>query len=186
MSHARTSDFISFLPLVPERQTQNNSRNLATHQFHSLAANNKQVIVKHHLPTAKTNTYSLCRNSGGKSRRILDLLVVFFILLGNETLCSNSDAASRENINFMYPLLKNKPAPLQGLTCLQCPAACEICARVIHHSRSSEVVGNPCRDSIWTFYYACNILKPSGFEQTTYFVTLFMTLVSDSYTRTAL
>lgn len=42
--------------LFPERQTQNNSRNLATHQFHSLAENNIQVIVKHHLPTAKTNT----------------------------------------------------------------------------------------------------------------------------------
>lgn len=52
--------FIScvYLP-VPERQTQNNRRNFATHQSHSLAENNKQVIVKHHLPTAKTNTYLL-------------------------------------------------------------------------------------------------------------------------------
>lgn len=83
MSHARTSNFISCVYLlVAESQTQNNRRNFATYQLHSLAENNKQVIVEHHLPTAKTNTYLLSGNSGRKSRRIFDLLAVFLTLLG--------------------------------------------------------------------------------------------------------
>lgn len=60
MSHAEISHFISFVYLqVSDRPAQNNRRKLAAHHIHTLVGNNKQVIVKRHLPTAKTNTYIL-------------------------------------------------------------------------------------------------------------------------------
>lgn len=169
MSHARTPDFISCVYLlVAERYMQNNSRNLATHQFHSLVENNKQLIVKHQLPTAKTNTNSLCRNSGRKSRRILDLLVACLTWLRNETLCWIWPIG--KNRKFTFSLLKNRPVLLCEVWIVSnAPTACEICARVIHHSGTSKVVGNPCWDSIWMFHCACSILQPTGFDHTTYF-----------------
>lgn len=47
-----------------DRQAHNNRRKLTTQRLRTLVENNKKVIVKCHLPTAKTNTYILCGPSG--------------------------------------------------------------------------------------------------------------------------